>query len=498
MTLSPSVKLDQLLETYPFLLEYVAGLSPKFGKLRSPILRKTVGKLATLDQVARMGDLPVRRLLDAIAAEITRVTHVTVRVEAGDGPAAPAAFTDRESRKEVLKDIIRDLHGGGDLGSLKKRFADLVHDVSGSEIAAMEQELIAEGLPQEEVKRLCDVHVQIFKESLDEKPAPSAVPGHPLHTLAEENRALERLIAEAKGVISEAAQAADGTGWAGRRQRLLSLAESLAQVDKHYLKKENQLFPALEAKGISGPSKVMWAIHDDIRAHLREFRTALVRDEGAGAANLGAFLLAELSDMIYKEEKIFFPMTLETLDEGDWARVKRGEEEVGYAWITPGRDWIPAVPACGTAGTESIASSAAGSPSEALEMDTGTLTPEQINLVLTHLPVDVTFVDGADRVQYYSANKDRVFPRSPGIIGRTVQNCHPPKSVDVVNRILAAFKAGTRDSAEFWIESRGRFIHIRYFAVRDGDRRYRGCLEVSQDVTEARALQGEKRLLDWE
>ena len=140
----------------------------------------------------------------------------------------------------------------------------------------------------------------------------------------------------------------------------------------------------------------------------------------------------------------------------------------------------------------------AGKPAPLLDLDTGALSLELINLVLTHLPVDVSFVDDRDTVRYYSANKDRIFPRSPGVVGRKVQNCHPPKSVDVVSKILAAFKAGTRDEAEFWIETGGKFIHIRYFAVRDAAGRYRGCLEVSQDVTRIRALKGQKRLLDWE
>jgi hypothetical protein len=137
-------------------------------------------------------------------------------------------------------------------------------------------------------------------------------------------------------------------------------------------------------------------------------------------------------------------------------------------------------------------------PNTLLDLDTGALTPELVSLVLTHLPVDVSFVDEEDTVRYYSAKKDRVFPRSPGVIGRKVQNCHPPKSMDVVDRILKAFKAGTRDTAEFWIETGGKFVLIRYFAVRDAKRRYRGCLEVSQDVTRIRALAGQKRLLDWE
>ncbi len=490
MTLAPSDRLAPLLDAYPGLVDFLVGVSPKFDKLRNPLLRRTLGRLATLDQAARMADLPVEDLLRALAGEISRITGRPVPVETGRETAPPAAFADREARKEVLKDIIRDLHRGGDVETLRKRFADLVAGVSGAEIAAMEQELMAEGLPEEEVRKLCDIHVQVFKDALDGNPEPSSVPGHPLHTLAAENRALETIVAEVRAVLSRLPAAAEDADWGGERAKLVALLDTLAQLERHYLKKENQLFPALEAKGIGGPSKVMWAIHDDIRAHLKDFRRAVADHDKTLAAKAGAFVMAEITDMIYKEEKIFFPMCLETLNDGDWARVKKGEEEVGYAWIEPGREWSPAVADGGGTGEGT-----APGPT-LIDLDTGALPPDVINLILRRLPVDISFVDDEDRVRYYSANPERVFPRSPGVIGRTVQNCHPPKSIGVVNRILADFKAGTRDETEFWIESHGRFIHIRYFAVRDAGGKYRGCLEVSQDATGIRSLAGEKRLIE--
>lgn len=231
-----------------------------------------------------------------------------------------------------------------------------------------------------------------------------------------------------------------------------------------------------------------------------------------------------IQDMVYNEEKILFPMSLEVLREEDWGRVKRGEEEIGYAWVKPEPGWKPVVePARETQATgagygayaeqpaeretsrlEKAAAASAGSGTQPrrvqalLDLRTGRLTAEQIDLMLTHLPVDISFVDENDTVIYYSDTPDRIFPLSPGVIGRKVQNCHPPGSVHIVNRILEAFKKGEKDMAEFWIETRGRFIYIRYFAVRDDDGRYRGCLEVSQDVTSIRKLQGQKRLLDWD
>ncbi len=491
MTINGTTRLGALLEAYPFLLEFLAGWSPSFAKLRNPVLRNTVGRLATLDQVAAMGDVALDRLLAAIGDEVRRVTGEAIGpTEAPPGGPA-AAFTDSAAKKEVLKDIIRDLHGGGDVEALKARFAALVRDVSGAEIGAMEQELIDEGLPEEEVRKLCDLHVKVFEESLDAQPAPRAVPGHPLHTLAEENKALARIAAETREALDRL-EAATGPGLAAGKTRLLELAETLAGIEKHYLKKENQLFPRLEAKGVSGPSKVMWAIHDDIRAHLKDFRRSLELGDKDLIVRAGKWVLQEIVDMVNKEEKILFPMSLETLDEADWARVKRGEEEVGYAWIPPAPAWAP-----GTA-KEAAAAAEPGAPGAAIGLETGRLTAEQIDLMLTRLPVDISFVDENDTVAYYSATPERIFPRSPGVIGRKVQNCHPPKSLDVVQRILKAFRAGERDTAEFWIESHGRFVHIRYFALRDRTGAYRGTLEVTQDATAVRALRGERRLLDWD
>ncbi len=491
MRLSSKTKLADLLQKYPFLLNFLADLSPKFSKLKSPIMRKTVGKVATLQQVAGFGGILFGELLEKIRDEVKRVAHEDVELEPSQAPPEP--FADREARLEVLKDIIRELHKGGSLEEQKRRFAELVKDTSAAEIAELEQTLMNEGMPEDEVKRLCDVHVQVFKESLEEKPLPSSVPGHPLHTLMEENRALEGLLARWKGLLGQVGVTGGGASLRTMTGELREHWQKLAEVEKHYLKKENQLFPLLEAKGVSGPSKVMWAIHDDIRGQLREFRQLLSEESPGEIVKLGCKLSDALADMIYKEQKILFPMSLETLDEKDWARVKRGEEEIGYAWITPGTEWKPSVrvdeiPALGH-GRKSLGR---------IDLDTGALTAEQVNLLLKTLPVDISFVDENDTVLYYSATAERIFPRSAAVIGRKVQNCHPPASVHIVSRILEAFKSGQRDVAEFWIELRGKFILIRYYAVRDENRMYKGCLEVSQDVTAIRGLKGEKKLLDWE
>lgn len=397
-------------------------------------------------------------------------------------------ITGREKRMELLKGIIKDLHAGGDPGELKERFASLLRDVNPSEIAEMEEQLIKEGMPEEEVKRLCDVHVAVFKDALEKKVEPESIPGHPVHTFRLENDALRQVVAEMEALLA---------GLEGEKEaeweKMESTLKRLQEVENHYLRKEYQLFPYLEKHGITGPAKVMWATHDDIRGLFKKVHNALVARDKETVLTEGKMLLAAISDMFYKEEKILFPMALETLSEGEWAEIKEGELSIGYALVTPGDEWQPPDPVL----EELKKGAGTGEVKDQLKLDTGVLTPEQLNLILTHLPFDIAFVDENNKVRYYSQGKERIFPRSPGIIGRDVQNCHPPASVDVVNRIITAFKEGKKDVADFWLETGGRFIYIRYFAVRDQKGTYRGVLEVVQDVTGIRQLEGERRLLQW-
>ena len=285
--------------------------------------------------------------------------------------------------------------------------------------------------------------------------------------------------------------------------------ERLAEVDKHYLRKENQLFPFLEDHGVEGPSKVMWAIHDDIRALIKQARATIAEDD-AGLAVSTCLALAKMADdMVTKEEQVLHPMAVDTLNDDEWARIRAGEADIGYAFIEGVPEWPGGAAAgaahvaagaslagAGEAGESAAGPSAAAGDDGLLALDTGGLSLEELNLVLGVLPIDFQYVDEHDRVRFYSEGH-RIFPRSPGVIGRKVQNCHPPQSVHKVQQILDAFRAGEKDTAEFWIEMQGKFLHIRYFAVRDAGGAYRGVVETVQDVTDIRALEGQRRLLDW-
>jgi len=477
MNVTTSTTIHNLIESYPFMLDWLTGYHPDYVKLKNPVLRNTMGRVATIGMAASMANVAEDKLLGDIRAEVSRQTGEKIEsAETSVGSPSP-------DKIETLKGLIRELHEGVPAETVKGRFAELVKDVAPGEIAEMEQQLIAGGLPQGEIKRLCDVHVQIFKDALENESRPAASPGHPVHTMMTENFAV-------KGVINSLRRLAE-TFDRDETEPLWDEADlltgKLAQIERHYLRKEYQLFPFLEKQGFSGPSQVMWEIHDDIRKSLKSVQEAVAARDGEAFRSDVIPLVQMIEDMIYKEEHILFPVSLDLLDDAAWVAIRDGGEQYGYTLIHPMSLWRPK--------TEAVPAEEKRPGWDRLPLDTGLLSLGQINLIFKHLPIEISFVNENDEVAYYTELPEKIFPRSPGVIGRKVQNCHPPKSLDKVNRILAELKAGTRDVAEFWIQMKGKFLHIRYFAVRDASGNYKGTLETVQDVTGIRALEGEQRLM---
>lgn len=407
-------------------------------------------------------------------------------------------------REAELKRVVKELHEGADIQAVRKRFAALIKDVSPEEIARLEQSLITEGVPVEQIQKVCDVHVAVFEDALKKRRGrkQKTVEGHPVRTFIDENREIRSRLKKSAPSVKAAAKRPSEPVWAAAAEAV----EDLGKIDLHYLRKENLLFPILETTGFTGPSKVMWGKHDEIRQMRKELTASIEsRQSGDLRSSWGQYARA-VRRMIFMEEHILFPESLRRLTDSQWADIRRSEAEIGYAWISPGNLWDANIvkasavaadlgkPQAGTAGETGRAAAAI----DEIPLDVGSMTPEIVNILLKNLPFDMTYVDENDKVRYYSQGAERLFPRTPTIIGRDVQNCHPPKSVHVVEQIVKDFKEGKRDVAEFWLTMGERFIHIRYFPLFDAQGAYRGVLEVSQDVTEIRGLTGEKRLLDSE
>ena len=403
-------------------------------------------------------------------------------------------------RQIKLKEIIGRLHAGSPVGEVKREFAKLIQGVSAAEIAAMEQSLIEGGMPVEEVQRLCEVHVQVFEASLAKGGTLTGMAGHPIHSMIEENKLARKKASALKAAVRR---------WVwkiGTQEDAAEALEDLSAIVIHYTRKENQLFPYLEKQGFTGPSRVMWGKHDEIRALFKEAKDAL-DGEPRAFGRIARNLAVKVQKMIFMEEHILIPEARRRLSEREWAEIRQGEEAIGFAWIQPASLYdagIVLASAPPRAETVEAAPKAAATSAEAaeiadlLDLATGRLPKELLDLALRTMPVDISIIDEHDKVLYYSDSPHRLFPRSPAAIGRDVHNCHPQKSVAIVEKILQAFKNKEKSKARFWIEMGGRFILIEYYALYGAEGAYKGTLEVSQDLTELRALQGQRRLLDWD
>jgi hypothetical protein len=404
-------------------------------------------------------------------------------------------------KKEALKDLLHRLHRGESPARIKEEFKAKFKDVSAEEISRLEEELIKEGMRPEELHRLCDIHLALFRESLEkERESLSLPPGHPVHILMREHEILQKMVLELKDVAGELFSKTEAEALPMTLLQLRKLKEQLQASESHYLREENVLFPYLEKHGITQPPAIMWMEHDQIRELKKSFYDLLDQAEKMPPPDFKAklkettFELAEMiSNHFYKENNILFPAAVNVLEPGEWPEVRSQFDEMGYCCFTPEEALVPSARVV-TRKPEEIPP-AQREVEGAFSFETGALSLQEVEAIFSTLPVDITFVDKDDTVRFFSQTKERIFPRTKAVIGRKVQQCHPQKSVHMVNKILEDFKSGTRNEADFWIRLNERLIYIRYFPLRDKEGKYLGCLEVTQDVTDIQRLKGEKRLL---
>ncbi len=311
--------------------------------------------------------------------------------------------------------------------------------------------------------------------------------GHPVKVYYQESELIQNLLLE----LYEVDVAKDF-------QKYYNIFNQLTTIEKRFARKENQLFPYLEKHGWEGPSQGMWSFHDNLREQIRILNGFNSEKNTQKIIINLPYLIEGIKKLLTIEDMRLFPNAMDLLSEEDWKEFYIGDEEMG--WMLPKKPIrYPALTEEYIHPSEDFTDRKLSFSTEnTFHYDEGYMTPEQVNLLLRFLPIDITYVDENDKVIFYNRGDDRVFPRSKGIIGREVKFCHPPKSVHMVLRIVDEFRAGTKDVAEFWFNFRGRIIHIRYFAIRDNNKKYRGVIEMSQDVTDIQQLKGEKRLLDWD
>ena len=395
-----------------------------------------------------------------------------------------SAFSkNQEYRIARLNEVARLLLEAGNVHAFIVNNQDFIASVVPEDFIHLFDSLVAEHPELEEMKDMANKMLNIFHIPIRDYKRLVPKPDSFLGIMEQNNQAMEQMLDQIRPVFKAfMAEPMQTT----HRQQLLQLFMQLESFIKYYTIKENVLFPFLEKHWTNYRClHLMWSYHDDIRRNIK----AVLEHLSSGhpdRKDLAPYVGDIFFDMLaikFRDEHILYPQILATLQPQVLDDMKWMAFEIGYPFCKPeaSNEHLPSIPASKTSA----------------DLGTGALTPEQIRLVFNHLPVDITFVDANNKVAYFSSPKRRVFPRTKAIIGRDVSNCHPKESVHVVEKIVESFRTGAKDHADFWIQLKDEMILIQYFALRDEQGIYQGVLEVAQEVTAIKTLQGEKRLLDW-
>ena len=426
-----------------------------------------------------------------------------------------------EDRIHILRDILLDLHHGASPESVQERFNASFAGVSAIEISLMEHELMNSdtGITFEDVMELCNVHANLFKDAVvGVDLAESDHPGHPVRVFKDENLALRAALIRVRRLLDSYAESDESSSQEEISKGLQRQLDLLGQFDRHYQRKEELFFPIMEAYGHDAPPKVMWGVDDQIRDLFELVRKAAAQLPQIDIQEVKEAFEAfsqEFESMIFKEESILLMILLETFTQDDWLKIAAESPIYGYAIIRPSEKWQPqrerfetASPTQPAEQNQQIIDTPQGrftiqfTPNEAGEQvnrttaqpfDNGYLSVEEANLILNHLPLEITFVNKEDIFQYYNDStpaEEMIFKRTPSQVGRHVELCHPPKLLPRVKKIFSALRSGKKDKFEMWFksESRGQFVHVTYAAVRDTQGEFQGVLEYVQDIAPFRAI----------
>ena len=382
----------------------------------------------------------------------------------------------------------------------RKRLREQVTKLRPYEIALAEQEL--KTIEDDECRKEDIQSMMLLFEEVMDTSRPDLPSNHPIMCYYRENDEMRKVLKEVERLAP----------YPVIKNEWLGIYDELAKWRIHLSRKQNQLYSILEQKGFDRPTTTMWLLDDFIRDEIRDTRKLIEEDKDAEFIAMQKTIVHDVLDLMEKEETVLYPTSLAMISPAEFEEMKSGDREIGFAFITlepeekteESPNETSTTPQAGF-GTE-LASllnkygySAGGNASAdtILDVATGKLTLEQINLIYKHMPVDISYVDENEIVKFYTDTEHRVFPRSKNVIGRDVKNCHPRTSVHLVEEIIEKFRTGEQDTVDFWINKGDLFIYIYYVAVRDENGRFRGVLEMMQDCSRIRKLEGSRTLLKW-
>jgi DUF438 domain-containing protein len=410
-------------------------------------------------------------------------------------------------KKEVIKAVLRELHSGVSLEVLKERFKEFLKDVSPMEIPLIEQELVREGVPIQEIIKLCDLHVALFRDFLVSRELEDVPKGHPLNLLLMEN---EYLLKKAEALNIYALSLSRATSEDEKKaliNNIRDLINDLRKIRVHYRKIQMLIFPYLEKRGISAVPRVLWAREDEIIVKLRGMVKLLESNDYTQIAKRASEIANGISEIIFRENKILFPAVWVLLSEGEWAAISDEANKIGWLvnvdvkWTPREKPTMP-YEVKGVVSGEvleklpqemKIMALAGGiKPDEYelirsgdLNLETGFINLDELKSLIKSLPLEVTFADVNDRVRFFSEGKfHKGFARSKTILGRRVEYCHPPRLEAFIKKVLNELKSGAKDYEVFWTKMGDRIIRVMVVALRNDEGKYLGALEIVEDLTE--------------
>lgn len=492
----------KLTKKYPELIDILKDLG--FTEITNTAMRHSVGKFMTIPKGATMKGIDmmavVARLMQegfsltgtmpAIPAEKPETKEETPKAQENKAPEKPAIALEsmEEGRLDKLKSYLKRLGSGEELEAVRQDFVENFSSVDAREIMNAEQSLMKDGVPVEQVRKLCDVHSALFKgktgcasdspevqkSTLEDRTRMAqelaATPGHPLSVLYKENEALKGLLAAAK-------------------ERDDSALDQLSKIGAHYHKKGDLLYPILATKyDITGPSNVMWALDVEIRQEISALAKKRTRDAEWNVRLEDVLTRAE--EMIAKEENILYPIASVTLTDEDWQGIYRDMKDYALCFGVEREIWEEAEQAAEKAAEDRPASVNGGD----IVLAGGTFTLPQLTALLNTIPLEITFVD-ADDINRFFNEGPKVFKRPLAALGREVYSCHPPKVEPIVRTIIDDFKNKRRDEVAIWMDRGGKPFLVKYMAVRDKAGAYMGTMELVQDMSFAKEhfLKGEEK-----
>lgn len=463
----------EITEEYPEIIEIMLNLG--FTEISKKPMRMSVGRVMTLEKGSKLKDIPMPKIISALKdAGFEIVGHEEDKSAVQD--------KSEKSRKDSIKSYLERLNKGEDLESVRADFKKEYTNVDPKEIMDAEQQLMFEGTPLEEIQQLCDVHSALFHgitasenkaevaaqvhDALNEQAEEDAVKlskvtGHPIYTFTRENDALQKLIDDVKGSSKNDQQRA-------------KILQDIRKIAIHYAKKGDLLYPVLNVRhGISGPSKVMWTVDDEIRDEMTALsKTADNQDENW----LKRFdaVIKRAEEMIFKETNILLPICAQQFSNQEWMGIYRDSKDYAICLGVENEVWQEA--------EENKPAKDAQSEDGDIVIGGGSFNLAELEAMLNTMPIEITLVDKNDKNKYFNEGH-KVFKRPEMAIGRDVFSCHPPKIEDMVKGIIASFKDGSCDSVPVWMKKEGRPFMVEYFALRDKLGNYVGTMELVQDMT---------------